>query len=65
MKRGHLESPAISEVVLEAIIWKQLQDVGGLNSRSFQHSGMNPAKAVHSVIYESHNQKFSSIKICI
>jgi hypothetical protein len=29
MKRGHLESQAIPETALKAILWKQLQEVTG------------------------------------
>ena len=63
MKRGHLESSVIPEAVLEACLWKKLQEVGGLELQVSSASlRMNLVKAVHSVTYEFYNQNISTIK---
>jgi hypothetical protein len=55
MKRDHLEASAIPGAVLEAILWKQLQEAEGWNIRSLQPRRMNLARAGHSATSESHN----------
>ena len=65
MKQDHLESVAIPEAVLEASLWTASGSRGLEQHVSSASLRMNLVKAVHSVIYESHNQNFSTIKIFI
>jgi hypothetical protein len=65
MKQDHLESVAIPEAVLEASIWTESESRGLEQQVSSASLSKNLVKAVHPVIYEYHNQNFSTIKISV
>ena len=65
MKQGHVESVAITEDVLAASLWTASGSRGLEQQVSSEPLWENLLKAVHSVIYESHNQNFSTMKIFV
>jgi hypothetical protein len=65
MNRSHWESPAIPEAVLEQVSGDSFRIQEVKTEGHFCISEDDFVRAIHSVIYESYSQNFSTTKIFV